>query len=1129
MNAVIAEHYGMLAGRHFESDDAAARHYFQVGWKLGLVPNPLIDQPAARFSAPASLRLRNTLARMAWDASGSHRIGLPSRFIDSSRLLLRYPDLFRHRGGWLGGVTDLPSRDRDRLPLNIGSVEMLFGEYLRQCRSFTDAASSIYESDVIDLDFYVSQVNGSRPLSMRAALDDYFSNGEFDGRTLNPFFEPEWYLQFDRVQRRNGRSINQFLDFVAHGEVGRGSPHFWGQRYLEEVGGHIDPPESPLAHFTSRAPGAVPTPACEGVGSISKSAAAKIVRSRHADYHASLRLLWAEGPILSRHRTAPSAAAARGRLLVLVDERRLRAVGVQEMLRSCGEQSLEDVQFVVIAASHFPSALSVLESEQVFPHVEIELRLERETFGGAVRRILISQEPDAWTIWTPGQVWGTAFASSMVAALNAHQDAAGAAVVSLTTPQPWLRTENALWLQGLDGAGLVLRGRGVGAVLPNAVLDLGVMNELCISLSSTAICAAIEEPLVEVLHDLDSPLEARAGANVARQCHLVEFPDPGALDVAVSVAMPTFEDWSMTISAVRAVLRNSPGHSIRVVVVDNGSRRPVATLIASAFAGDPRVVVRRMARNTDFALGSNIAAATSASETVVFLNNDTVVEQGWLDPLLDAIDSSDAAAAQPLLIFGDRTIQSAGTVFLGGLTMPRHLLVGMHVVDVDPALDAYAFSALTAACLAVRYRDVAALGGFDAHYVNGMEDVDFSLRLREFTGGTLRVRTKSRVLHLEGRSPSRGQHVLANRARLADRWRDELVHELDDRHVLDGGRVVIERVDYSDPRGSELREGHIAYGKPHISAEVNESPPRLRWAIKVSATGDLDGDSWGDVYFAQDLADALRDLGQEVVIDRRTSHTRSSSGWDDVALTLRGLIPFIPQPGATNLLWVISHPDDVTREELSSGFDKVYAAGSLWAARISESWAIPISPLLQATNVDRFNVHSRSARPQRGALFVGRTRGVPRRIVRDAIEAGADVEVYGDDGWEQFIDRRYVRGLLMPNERLPAAYADAEIVLNDHWPDMAAQGFFSNRLFDAAATGARIVSDPVPGMTAVFGRQVQEYSDAADLPRLLEVASPVWPTPEELRESAALVALNHSFNARAQVLLNDALEVRGGR
>ena len=91
--------------------------------------------------------------------------------------------------------------------------------------------------------------------------------------------------------------------------------------------------------------------------------------------------------------------------------------------------------------------------------------------------------------------------------------------------------------------------------------------------------------------------------------------------------------------------------------------------------------------------------------------------------------------------------------------------------------------------------------------------------------------------------------------------------------------------------------------------------PRLRWAIDTAATPGRWGDLWGDTHFAESLARALRRLGQQVTIDRRDTRERAGRAEDDVVLALRGLEIGPPQPGAINLLWVISHPDDVTADE----------------------------------------------------------------------------------------------------------------------------------------------------------------------------------------------------------------------
>jgi spore maturation protein CgeB len=149
-----------------------------------------------------------------------------------------------------------------------------------------------------------------------------------------------------------------------------------------------------------------------------------------------------------------------------------------------------------------------------------------------------------------------------------------------------------------------------------------------------------------------------------------------------------------------------------------------------------------------------------------------------------------------------------------------------------------------------------------------------------------------------------------------------------------------------------------------------------------------------------------------------------------------------------------------------------------------------------------------------------------RAVVGDAVAAGADLTVFGD-GWERFIDGDHVAADHLDNDRVPAAYRGARIVLNDHWPDMARLGFYSNRLFDAVAAGARVVSDRVDGLEDVLGPSARTYGSLDELRALLDPQSSLWPDADVLASNAARVAAEHSFAARARTLLADVLDVRG--
>lgn len=243
----------------------------------------------------------------------------------------------------------------------------------------------------------------------------------------------------------------------------------------------------------------------------------------------------------------------------------------------------------------------------------------------------------------------------------------------------------------------------------------------------------------------------------------------------VSIIIPTYADWELTAAAVRAVLDNSGGRPFELLVIDNGSRRHVRALLRGLFGASPQVRIERMPRNLNFALANNYGMSLSRGQYVVTLNNDTEVAEGWLEPLVGPLEAEPRVlGTQPLLLYPDGTIQTAGTVFLDGDTLPRHFLSGHPVGDAIVAPNAD-FSAVTAAALCVRAIDFIDLHGFDPIYTNGLEDVDLCLRARELhPGGMFRVVMESRVMHHEGKTPGRARAIGVNRQVFVERWAERV-------------------------------------------------------------------------------------------------------------------------------------------------------------------------------------------------------------------------------------------------------------------------------------------------------------------------------------------------------------------
>ena len=96
-------------------------------------------------------------------------------------------------------------------------------------------------------------------------------------------------------------------------------------------------------------------------------------------------------------------------------------------------------------------------------------------------------------------------------------------------------------------------------------------------------------------------------------------------------------------------------------------------------------------------------------------------------------------------------------------------------------------------------------------------------------------------------------------------------------------------------------------------------------------------------------------------------------------------------------------------------------------------------------------------------------------------------------------------------------------MLNDHHLDMRRDSFASNRLFDAAACGARILSDRIDGLEETFSGLVLPFDNEHELARLVQPPYDAFPDNAARREIATRIIAEHSFDKRAETLIDDAV------
>lgn len=1108
-------YYGLQLDQEL-SAEAAAQHYLDEGAFLGLLPNPLTDVLATGLTP-------EVVVAAFLDGTAS---SFPVRpIMDDLELVRLSPRSAKGRGGPVAAYLAHARQDAPVPPLG----GRTWRQFVRLRTRQAELLPILSDGGLFDREYYEAQA-GRTFASPKAAMWHFLEDGASAGLSPSPLWEARWF-------RNRGDLGNAFAALVQVGQTTRSAgPHFDTATYAEQNPGAADHVGGPLGHFLEHADDmtqTVPLPG-SGVEPVAYGTLRTTLLDRARQFGEHRRLLEPPPTLQARWwlaRAVPPESARTDGVAILADVRHWGSA-VPSTFRSLLEQ--RHTSWVVrIAVDAGKTALAELVDLAEQDRRIVLVPTEATSWPGRVADLLASTHEPWVAFWRPSENWSPYFLSGLLA--GADDRGAHATIVEEPTeptePERWIGQLPAggatWWRDARSFSGMLMsteRLRGEGVVLSSS----DVQGPWDILLEHDLVGAYV--PFVAVrgvgLTSTDSSHEHMVRAGRLLDWDVIAAKVGGRVADRTSILIVTHLDWRRTRDAISAVLLDEEG-DLEVVVVDNGSGWDVSANLTALFVDDPRVRLVRLPRDTGFATAANVAFAESTGATVVFLDHDAVVSPGWRAPLVDALAGPAVLGAQALVLRREGTIKSAGAVFGGQNVLPTTFLEDHPVEDLPRQAD-LRFRAVTASCLALQADVVASARGFDEQFIDGLEDVDLCLRIAVDRAGDFVVVPDSRVVSMRSEDATGIESDEPNELRFLRRWGAELPGPETSAWEQAGFRVATYVLDPPLPVSRRRASARPLLTRPSevVAAGPAAGLPRLRWAIKNAAPGGRYGDLWGDTFFAEDLAQALRSWGQDAFVDRRQAHARPGvDHLDDVTLTLRGRVPAVAQPGATNVMWVISHPDDVDVSEVSQGFDLVYSAGQAWAQQMSQASGRPIRTLLQATNTTRFTPDG-DGLDTPGALFVGHTRGVLRPIVRDAIEIGADLRIFGT-GWDAYVAEEHIAAELLPNSELPAAYRGARIVLNDHWSDMARLGFLSNRLFDAAAAGARVVSDPVDGLEEIFGPSVRTYRSLDELRALLDPASDVWADPAEIAASAAAIAAAHSFSARAQVLLADVLDVRG--
>ncbi len=195
------------------------------------------------------------------------------------------------------------------------------------------------------------------------------------------------------------------------------------------------------------------------------------------------------------------------------------------------------------------------------------------------------------------------------------------------------------------------------------------------------------------------------------------------------------------------------GSAVQLVVADNGSTDDSLSYLETSWPG---IRIIRLSRNYGFARGYNAALKQVQADYYVLLNSDVEVTAGWLQPLIDLMESDEQiGACQPkLLDWKQRNLFEYAGAAGGWMDRYGYPFAKGRVFDAleedkgqydrpEPVFWA------SGACLCIRSALFHQLHGFDAYFFAHQEEIDLCWRL-QLAGFQIFSCPQSVVYHVGG-------------------------------------------------------------------------------------------------------------------------------------------------------------------------------------------------------------------------------------------------------------------------------------------------------------------------------------------------------------------------------------------
>ena len=253
------------------------------------------------------------------------------------------------------------------------------------------------------------------------------------------------------------------------------------------------------------------------------------------------------------------------------------------------------------------------------------------------------------------------------------------------------------------------------------------------------------------------------------------MPLPVFDDILVSIVIPVYNQFDYTYKCVASILKTVRGIPYEIIIGDDLSTDKTKN-IQKYF---PNVLVSKNPNDHGFLMNCNRASRLAKGKYILFLNNDTQVQENWLSSLVELIERDPKIGmVGSKLVYPNGTLQEAGGVIwsdASGWNYGRNQNSEMPEYNYVKEVDY-----ISGASIMIRASLWNEIGGFDERYKPAyFEDSDLAFEVRKH-GYKVMYQPASVVVHFEGVSNGTDlsrrmkKYQVENKEKFVSKWTEEL-------------------------------------------------------------------------------------------------------------------------------------------------------------------------------------------------------------------------------------------------------------------------------------------------------------------------------------------------------------------